>query len=180
VKCSMRYRADTRLSAHTAMLLALGAVLGYVETLIAIPMPVPGAKLGLANIAVVIALAITDPFRAMIVSLGRVALVGLATGTLGGPTVALSLAGACAALVAMMFLRSRGSTFSVVGWAVAGAAAHSVAQIAAACLLVGSFAPLALAPLVLALSLPSGLAIGYSARLLISRIPQFTLSVAGR
>lgn len=176
----MRYPADTRALAHTGMLLAVAVVLGYAETLVSATLPVPGAKLGLANVAVVVALATGGPFRAGVVSLGRVLIVALATGTFGGPVFALSLAGACASLAVMVCLRACRATFSVVGWAVAGAAVHALAQVAAASLLIGSSAPAALIPLALGLSLPSGLAVGYSARLLISRIPRFSLSVAGR
>lgn len=175
----MRYRADTRATVHTAMLLAMAAVIGYLEIVLLPPFSVPGFKLGLANIAVIIALANVGLARAAIVSLGRVFIVALAAGTLGGPAFVLSLAGACASLALMAVLR-RSPAFSVIGWAVAGAAAHNLTQLVAACLLVGTFAPIDLAPLALAMSLPSGLAIGYSARLLISRVPRVSLSAAGR
>jgi heptaprenyl diphosphate synthase len=98
------------------------------------PLPVPGLKLGLANIAVLIALVSLGPARAVAVSVGRVFIVALATGTIGGPVFALSLAGAMASLGTMSLLRRFGPLFSVVGWAVAGAAAHCLAQLGSRCL----------------------------------------------
>ncbi len=162
-----------------ALLLAMAVVLGYLEAVTLPPLPVPGLRMGLANIAVVVALASFGPRGAAIVSMGRVALVALATGSLAGPTFALSLGGALAALAAMLAVYAAGETFSVLGWSVAGSAAHVAAQLTIAVLLVGSHAPFALMSVLLGLSVPVGLLVGHSARLLISRIPDTPLSTAG-
>ncbi len=176
----MPARADTTSLVQTALLLAVASVIGYVEAVMWPPLPVPGLKLGLANIAVIIALVSLGPARAAAVSFGRVLVVALASGTVGGPVFAMSLAGAAASLAVMVALRRFGPLFSVVGWAVAGSAVHCLAQLGVSAVFVGSTAPLALAPLSLGLSLPSGLVIGCTARLLISRIPRPVLSAAGR
>ncbi len=179
----MRSLADTgpgRLAATTAALLALAVVLGYLEAVLVPPLPVPGVKLGLANLAVIVALVRVGAARAAFVSLGRVLLVSLAVGTLGGPAFLLSLGGALAAFVVMWALSLRATSFSPVGWSVAGAAAHVTAQLFVAAALAGSPAPLALLPLSLAASLPFGLALGFLARTVLSRLPELSLSVAGR
>ncbi|MDY0087383.1 MAG: Gx transporter family protein [Coriobacteriia bacterium] len=163
-----------------ALLLALAAVIGYVEGTLVAPLPVPGLRLGLANVAVIIALARFGPRAAAFVSLGRVFLVALAAGTLAGPTFLLSLAGACASLVVMIALASAGPMFSVIGWSLAGSAVHVIAQLCVASLLAATSAPLALVPVALALSVPLGYAVGFLARLLLSRIPDWSLSAAGR
>ncbi|MDF1541644.1 MAG: Gx transporter family protein [Anaerosomatales bacterium] len=163
-----------------ALLLACAALLGYLESVLLPPLPVPGLRLGLANIAIVLALAMHGPRVAAVVSLGRVLVVALATGTLGGPAFLLSLAGAYAALAAMVLLACAGPTFSVVGWSVLGSAAHVTGQLLVASLLVSSSAPLALLPVSLGLSVPLGLAVGSTVRLLLSRIPDLSLSAAGR
>jgi heptaprenyl diphosphate synthase len=160
-------------------LLAFASVLGLVETLFMIPLPVPGMRLGLANIAVVIALATLGPSSALMVSLGRVLVVGLATGTLFGPTSAMSLAGALGAWTAMVALASLGGRFSCIGWSVGGSAANVIAQLLVASLLVGTPAPLALLPLSLSLSLPSGVGVGFAARALISRVSRPEVSFVG-
>lgn len=165
--------------APVALLLALAVVLGYIEAVVLPPLPVPGLRMGLANIAVVVALAAFGPRAAALVSLGRVVLVALAAGSLAGPTFALSLGGALMALAAMLAVHAAGQAFSVLGWSVAGSAAHVAAQLLIAALLVGSHAPLALMPVLLGLSVPVGLVVGHSARLLISRIPDTSLSTAG-
>jgi heptaprenyl diphosphate synthase len=132
---------------------------------------VPGVRLGVANLAIVLALSLLGPRKALVVSILRVVVVGIAAGSLGGPAGVLAASGAVCAWAGMALLSRRSTTFSVVGWSVAGAAAHVLGQLAAACLVTGSAAPLFFAPLSLAASLGCGLAIGYSARLLLSRLP---------
>lgn len=167
-------------STQTAVLVALAVVLGLVESAVVPSLPVPGVKLGLANLAVIVALVQLGPGRAAFVSLARVLLVALGTGTLAGPAFLLSLAGALASFCAMWALARLCTACTPVGWSVAGAAAHVVAQLAVASLLVSSLAPLALAPISLAASLPLGLMLGYLSVLIISRLPELSLSVAGR
>lgn len=178
----MRSRAEamsSRTLARMALLVALASVLGYAEAVLLPALPVPGMRLGLANLAVLLALVALGPARALAVSIARVLVVGLATGTLLGPTGLLSLAGALAAWAVMAAMyRFTGATFSVFGWSVAGSFVHVLAQLGAACLLVGTLHPFTLAPLSLAASICAGAAIGYSARLLLSRVPFLKVSYA--
>ena len=178
----MQSRADfseARATALTALLLALATVLGYVEAVLMPSLVVPGLKLGLANVAVVVALATLGPWRAAFVSLGRVLLVGLATGTLGGPTTVLALTGAVTAWAAMAVMAREKATFSVIGWSLAGACAHAVGQLFAAVVVTGSAAPIMLMPWALALSLVTGALVGLLAHLLISRVPALEPVYAG-
>ena len=169
---SMPSRADSaRVAAFTATLMALASVLGYAEAVLLPPLPVAGMRLGIANVAVVVALAAIGPRAALSVALGRVFLVGLATGSLAGPASWMGLAGALAAFAVMAALHHAPLAFSPLGWSVAGSAAHVCAQLAVACVLVGSPAPLALAPLALPLSLAAGLTTGALALAVLSRSP---------
>jgi heptaprenyl diphosphate synthase len=163
--------ASVRALATTGLLVAMGAVLGLVESALLPALPVPGVRLGLANVAVVLALSLLGPARALAVSLLRVLVVAIATASLGGPAGLLATCGAVAAWCAMAALWRFGATFSVIGWSVAGSAAHVAGQLLAACVVTGTLAPLLLSPLSLALAAVCGLAIGYSARLLLSRLP---------
>ncbi|MDO8963050.1 MAG: Gx transporter family protein [Coriobacteriia bacterium] len=163
--------AETGALVATAMLVAVAAVLGLLESAVFPPLPVPGVRLGVANLAVVLALAYLGPRRALQVSLGRVLIVGLAAGTLGGPGALMALAGALASWGAMSALARWAPDVSPLGWSVAGAAIHVLAQLAAAAVLAGTPAPLLLAPISLGLALACGLAVGYCASLLLSRLP---------
>lgn len=162
--------SPSRRVATVASLLALACVLGMVEALLVPPLPVPGLKLGVANVAVVVALTVLDPRDALAISIGRVLIVGIATGTLFGPVGAMSAAGAIASWALMSLLAGAGPRFSPIGWSVAGAAASVTAQLIAASATIGSPSPLMLMPVSLGLSLPSGIVVGLLSRLLISRI----------
>ena len=74
-----------------------GAILlGYVESLIPVFFFVPGMKLGLANLAVVLTLYFFGPRDALIVQLVRIVVVGFLFGNLF--SIAFSLAGGCSVL----------------------------------------------------------------------------------
>jgi uncharacterized membrane protein len=151
---STRWSADSpaRKVALVGFLVAVGAVLGLLESTVLPPLPVPGVRLGIANVATVLALALLGARPALWTGLMRVLVVGLAVGSLGGPATLLAFSGAAAAWSVMALLARFGDAFSVIGWSVA--------------------APeLVFAPLSLGLALVCGLAVGYSARLLLSRLP---------
>lgn len=121
----------------TAALAALALALSYLEFLLPLEavIPLPGVKLGLANIAVTLALVLVSPWAAASVSLLRVVLAALLFGT--PVSFALSLGGAAAALIMMLGLYwgRAGRKMSYIGLSAACAAAHSAGQIAAACLI---------------------------------------------
>lgn len=156
--------------ALTASLLAVACVLGLVEA--SMPgLPVaPWLRLGLANIAVVVAFAVGTLRTAGIVSLGRVVLVALATGSLFTPTFAMATAGAVASLAAMWGARRLISGLSPAGWSAAGSAAHVLGQFAAAAALLGTGSVIALAPPSVLVSLAFGAVVGSLAQLAVSRI----------
>lgn len=54
----------TRQAAYCAMLTALAMIFGYVEALIPFGFGIPGVKLGLANIVIVLALYILPAYQA--------------------------------------------------------------------------------------------------------------------
>lgn len=152
------------------MLLVCAVILGLAETWLLAWSPVPWLRLGLANVAVVIALSVMGPREAYVITLMRVVLVGLATGALFGPGTVLAVVGAVLSCSAMVAVRAAGARFSVVGWSIAGASAHVVGQFAAAVLVTGSAALLTLMPLSVIASVFLGAATGLLARPLISRV----------
>lgn len=176
----MRSHADSQTTslALTAVLVAVAVCLGYAEAVLLPTMPVAGVRIGLANIAVVMALAFLGSGRALLVSVVRVVLVAAITGTLGGPAFVFALSGAVAAWLAMCAVARAGHLFSVIGWSVAGSAAHVSAQLLVASFFVGSAVPLLMLPASLGLALATGLVTGHLSRLLLSRIPSPSLSAA--
>ena len=113
------------------MLAAAGAVIFVFESLI--PQPFPWAKLGLSNIAVLLALYFFGFREALTVCCLRVVLGGLFTGGLLSPSFVFAITGGVSAAAAMWLVRaSFNDKLSPAGVSIAGAAAHNIGQIAAA------------------------------------------------
>jgi len=130
-----RNRRRIRRLTQGAVLTALALVLSIVERWIPLDLivPIPGIKLGLANIVTLFALLRLSPLDAAIILLIRSLVMGLITGP---TTLMFSLAGGALALLAMWLLsRFEGRAFSLIGISLAGAAAHNIGQIGIAVLL---------------------------------------------
>lgn len=131
---------DTNLSASEARrwtrigaLSAFALLLGYVESFV--PLPLPGVKLGLANIAVLVVLASGDVSGAFFVAMVKVAAAGL---LFGNPiTLAYSLTGTLLSLILMAPL-SKLPTMRLEMVSVVGALAHEAGQLLVAQALLGT------------------------------------------
>lgn len=121
--------------ARVGVLAALALVLSYIETFIPLPVPVPGVKLGLANVIVLVALVVLDVRSAALVAVVKV----LAAGFLfGSPMmIAYSAAGTVLAFGTMaLMVRVPGLSMLIV--AIAGAILHNVGQLCVAMLVLGT------------------------------------------
>ena len=148
-------RISTKQLALCAVLSALALALSYLESFfpLALLVPLPGVKLGLANIVTLYALCTLGFSSAMCVLLARCALGALFAGN--ASALLFSLLGGVAALLMMALLR-RAGRLSIFGISIAGAAAHNCGQVCAAMLTLGSDAPLYYLPLLLLVSLFTG------------------------
>ena len=122
-----------------AIFTVFAAIVGLLEGFLPLGfvIPVPGVKLGLANIFVVLAYSVYGPMYACGVSLLRVVIVFLFSGN--PVSFLLSASGAAASFVGLLIaMRGAGKLFSYVGVSVICAFLHGAAQLAAAVLLVGT------------------------------------------
>lgn len=108
------------------MLTALAFILSYVESLVPVTVGIPGVKLGLANLVVVIALYTLDLKGAFVISVVRIVLSGLTFGGLF--SMLYSLAGGLFSFAVMAIL-SRKKLFGTVGVSVCGGVAHNIGQL---------------------------------------------------
>ncbi|HPX93145.1 MAG TPA: Gx transporter family protein [Bacillota bacterium] len=117
-----------------AMLVSLALVLALVERWIPLELivPVPGLKLGLANIVTLVALMRLHVTDALAILLVRIMIMSAITGI---TTMLFSLGGGLLALVVMWLLSFlEGRSLSVIGMSMAGAAAHNIGQVGVASL----------------------------------------------
>lgn len=123
-----------------AMLLAMGVMLGIFESVYLPPLPIPGAKLGLANIITLILVIYFKPRDAVINVTLRVVLTSLLTGTFASTIFFFSLAGALTAYVAMVLVfRLLDGPLTSIGISVIGGVAHNLAQLFIAVWLLGTW-----------------------------------------
>lgn len=124
----------TKRMALSALLVALAFVFGYIEFLIPLPFGIPGMKLGLANLVVLVALYVCGAPTAATVSLVRIVLGGF---TFGSPFGMLySLAGGILSFAGMA-LTYRSKHFSTVGVSILGGVLHNIGQLAVAFIVLG-------------------------------------------
>ena len=90
---------------------------------------IPGIKLGLANIVILVVLYELGIIDAIMVNLIRVLVVGLVRGTFMSFGFLMSLSGAALSLLVMILFYLLIRKFSIIGVSVIGAIAHVVGQI---------------------------------------------------
>ncbi|MFA5526084.1 MAG: Gx transporter family protein [Acholeplasmataceae bacterium] len=152
----------TRKMTLLANFLAIAIVLNIIESAIPI-IPVPGAKLGFANVVTLIVLYVYSFKDSSFLTLSRVILVSLLTGKLLGPVFYMSMSGAILAIFAMGFFR-RLNFFGVLGVSVLGSVFHCIGQIIGGYFVVGSTAIVLYLPIMLFLSIPAGVVTGIIAQ----------------
>lgn len=111
-----------------AVLSAYALALHGIESLV--PTPIPWLRLGLANIVTLVALVLYGFRTAMTVTLIRVILASLFTGTFLGPSFVLSVGGGVTSTAAMgLTLLVFRDVFGPVGLSLVGAFFHNTAQL---------------------------------------------------
>lgn len=158
-------RITTKKLALAAVLTALALGLSTLENLfpVSLLVPLPGIKLGLANIVTVFALyRLGAPF-ALAILVARCLLGAMFAGNVSA--LLFSLMGGVLAMLVMILLR-RAKRLSVYGVSIAGAAAHNIGQICAAMLVLGGTAVLGYLPALLGVSLVTGALTGFVTSLL--------------
>ena len=118
----------TKRIVQSAVLISLALALSYIERFIPLQalIPLPGVKLGLANLAVVLTMALLSRREAWVVALVRILLVGFTFGNPYSMLYALC-GGVCSVAVMSLLWNSR--RLSVLGISMAGALAHNIGQL---------------------------------------------------
>ena len=129
---------------------------------------IPGVKLGLANIMILIILYELGIVEAVIVNLLRVLVVGLVRGTFLGMGFFMSLTGAVFSLGIMILFYLLIKKFSVIGVSVIGSIFHVGGQILIAMIYLGSAYIVLYLPVLAISAIITGVFVGIVARLIIN------------
>lgn len=151
---------ELRKSINIAMFLSLAVVLNIIESFIPIFISfVPGIKLGLTNIIIILVLYTYSFKDAFIVSILRVFLVGILRTGLFSISFFFSLGGATLSIL-MMYLVKRYTSLSIIGVSIIGAFFHSIGQIIMAIIILKNINLIYYLPWLLLFSIPTGVLIG--------------------
>lgn len=160
-----------RLITYISIFTAVAFVLSTVDSLVPIPAPAPGFKLGLANIVTLILLIKNkSPLCAIIVTLLRCLLGAAASGVLS--SLLFSLTGGLVSCIVMWFLLHFNYPISLIGVSVAGAFFHNAGQLAAAALIARNAAVFSYLPVLAITGTAAGCATGYAALRIQNIIPK--------
>lgn len=158
--------------AEYGVFIALALILSYVESLIPINFAIPGIKLGLANLVIIIALDRVSYIEALALSVIRVLLSGFMFGNM--MMIIYSLAGGILSLLVMGALKKL-DLHSITAISIAGGVAHNVGQLVVAMLVVSTWQIAYYAPILILSGLVTGLVIGILANEIIKRIKKLNV-----
>lgn len=161
----MELKKFTRLT----MLLALSVVLNIIESFIPfVGGSIPGLKLGLANIIVLLVLYLFSFKEALYISILRVILVGILRTGLFSMTFFFSLGGAILSVIVMYLVKK--TKLSIIGVSILGSIGHSVGQILIAIVLLKNIYILSYTPWLLLFSIPTGIFTGIVSKKLVQNL----------
>lgn len=112
--------------AYIGLFSAFAIIISYIEALIPINIGIPGIKLGLPNVVIVMAIYLMDNKSGLIINLIRIIVVGMLFGN--AFSILFSISGAVVSFIAMILLKKT-KIFSILGVSVCGGVMHNVAQV---------------------------------------------------
>lgn len=153
--------------AYFGVFTALALIFSYVETLIPFNFGIPGVKLGLANLIIVITLYKIKLSEVYLLSIVRVLLNGFIFGNYF--SIIYSLAGGLLSLTVMALLKKKGG-FSILGISMAGGVMHNIGQLIIAMIIVETFSVAYYVPVLFISGLITGFVIGIASGEMLKRL----------
>ena len=165
----MQWHSRTRRIAVSAMFAALALIFSYIEAILPLSTGIPGVKLGIANLVVILALYNMNFRYAMGINVIRILVAGLLFNGLFGALY--SLAGGVVSLTVMWLLK-RTDLFSMAGVSMAGGVAHNMGQLLVASALVSNLKMFVYLPVLMFSGIAAGILIGITASVVNGRVPK--------
>lgn len=148
----------------------MALILHTVEGMIPAPLPVPGARLGLANIVTLLVIVLAGPKDALLVVALRTFLASLLSGRLSSFAFSIT-GGLLATLVMSLSYRRLRHVFGLCGISILGAIAHNVGQLIVACIVLDTLAIFSYLPALLVAGTATGFFVGLTAGYIMQYLP---------
>ena len=155
--------------AISALFASLALIFSYIEAILPAAPGIPGIKLGIANLVVIIAMYRLSSRYALTINLIRIFLAGFMFSGLYGAIYSLC---GCILSFAVMCLLKKSDAFSVVGVSMGGGVAHNIGQLCIAAILVSSPQIFYYLPVLIISGTVSGILIGWLGWILLEHIPK--------
>lgn len=166
----MQSQTKTKFIATSAMFVCLALVFSYVEVLVPFSVGIPGVKLGLANLVIIIALYEMDFKYAFVINAIRIVIAGLLFSGFFG--MMYSIAGGLLSILVMWALKKTG-LFSMIGVSMAGGLAHNLGQLLVAAFLVSNLKMFIYFPILMFSGIGSGILIGIVSYIIDKKLPKY-------
>ncbi|MBU5440033.1 Gx transporter family protein [Tissierella sp. MSJ-40] len=152
-----------------SLLVSVGLALSVIESAMPMPVIVPGAKLGLSNMVILVTLVIFGFKEALIVGILKSLVFTLVTGSIS--SLFYSLSGAILSCI-LMFLVYKyfPSIFSLIGVSIFGAVAHNFAQVTIAVIIMNNMKIYSYLPILLLTSLFTGYFVGLASIFIVKNL----------
>ena len=156
-----------------ALIVAQALVLHVLEGMIPLPIGIPGAKLGLANVFSIITLYVLGFKSAFLVVVLRVALSTMFGGTLS--SFLFSLSGGLLSLFVMTMIKNLlKDKVSIIGVSGAGAVSHNIGQLLVASAIVRNLSVMLYLPVLTFIGIGTGIFIGIASNYIIGHMVKIT------
>ena len=152
---------------NMALLCAVALIIHILESMLPELVPIPGVKLGLANIVTVFAVFTLGPGQAAGILAGRIFLGSIFAGNFS--SILYSAAGGLLAILITIALRAVLQKKQIWIAGCLGAVMHSIGQICVAVLVGGTWTVLLYLPVMIVCSIAAGLFTGLCAQVLVDR-----------
>ncbi len=153
------------------MYVSLAVILSAVETVILPASIIPGIKIGLANIVIIVALYQYGLKEAIIISLFRVIIVSMIVGTFFTPALMISLGGMLFTFIAIALLYKT-NKFSPIGVSVASSVSHVIGQILVVIFIIKINSIYVITPFLVYLAVVTGFIVGFLAIRILKALAQ--------
>lgn len=155
-----------------AVLVALAMIFSWIEA--QIPYPVPGAKLGLTNLVVLIALYRLSIRDAIGINIVRILLVGFTFGNMF--SLIYSLSGGILSGLIMILMKKTGK-FHITAVSLAGGIVHNIGQILVAMYVLETRAMISYLPVLWITGMAAGVVVGILGSMVLIRLPKNLLKI---
>lgn len=152
-----------------ALFTAFAVILGYVESFIP-SIGIPGVKLGLANLAVLLSLYYLGVFEGITVSIVRILIIGMFFGNLF--SILFSVAGALISYLIMVAIKKI-NNISIITVGIFGGVFHNIGQIIVAIYVVETYQVIYYLPVLIISGIITGAIIGIISKMIYVRTKGF-------